>query len=111
MTTHKLPAPLKISTYIAFIGGIVTPALETIRRWNQLSDPQYFINWFDDYIIGAFLLIAASVYFIFVLPINKLMARFFPAKGEPPKTRPCPECLSDIPLEAKRCSHCAQLVA
>lgn len=58
-----------------------------------------------------FLLISAAVYFIFVLPINKLMARFFPAKAEPPKTHPCPECLSDIPVEAKRCSHCAQLVA
>jgi large conductance mechanosensitive channel len=59
----------------------------------------------------SFLLIAASVYFFFVLPINKLMARFFPAKAEPPKTRPCPQCLSDIPLDAKRCSHCTQLVA
>jgi large conductance mechanosensitive channel len=59
----------------------------------------------------SFLLIAASVYFLFVMPINKLMAKFFPAKAEPPKTRPCPQCLSDIPIEAKRCSHCTQLVA
>ncbi|WP_158752098.1 large conductance mechanosensitive channel protein MscL [Acidobacterium sp. S8] len=59
----------------------------------------------------SFVIMAAVVYFIFVLPINKLMARFFPVKAAPPKTRPCPECLSDIPLEAKRCSHCAQLVA
>jgi large conductance mechanosensitive channel len=58
-----------------------------------------------------FVLVAAAVYFLFVLPVNKLMARFFPAKAEPPKTRPCPECLSDVPLEAKRCSHCAQLIA
>ncbi|HEX3437030.1 MAG TPA: large conductance mechanosensitive channel protein MscL [Pseudacidobacterium sp.] len=59
----------------------------------------------------SFLLIATAVYFLFVLPINKLMARFFPHKAEPPKTKPCPECLSDIPIAAKRCSHCAQLVA
>jgi large conductance mechanosensitive channel len=59
----------------------------------------------------SFLLIAASVYFFFVLPINKLMARFFPAKEEPTATRLCPECLSDIPLAAKRCAHCTQLVA
>lgn len=57
-----------------------------------------------------FLLIAAVVYFIFVLPMNKLMARFFPAKAEPPKTMPCPECLSDIAIGAKRCAHCAQPV-
>jgi large conductance mechanosensitive channel len=58
----------------------------------------------------SFLLIAAAVYFLFVLPINKLMARFFPAKAEPPKTKPCPECLSDVPLEARRCAHCTQLL-
>jgi large conductance mechanosensitive channel len=58
-----------------------------------------------------FLLVAAAVYFFFVLPINKLMARFFPPKAEPPATKPCPECLSDIPVTAKRCSHCTQLVA
>jgi large conductance mechanosensitive channel len=58
-----------------------------------------------------FVLIAAAVYFIFVLPVNKLMAKFFPAKAEPPKTRPCPQCLSDIPIGATRCSHCAQPVA
>ncbi|HUY82684.1 MAG TPA: large conductance mechanosensitive channel protein MscL [Acidobacteriaceae bacterium] len=58
-----------------------------------------------------FVLIAAAVYFIFVLPVNKLMAKFFPAKAAPPKTQACPECLSDIPIGAKRCSHCAQPVA
>ncbi|HTW45886.1 MAG TPA: large conductance mechanosensitive channel protein MscL [Acidobacteriaceae bacterium] len=58
-----------------------------------------------------FVLIAAAVYFIFVLPVNRLMAKFFPAKAEPPKTRPCPQCLSDIPIEAKRCAHCTQPVA
>ncbi|MBX6361418.1 MAG: large conductance mechanosensitive channel protein MscL [Acidobacterium ailaaui] len=58
----------------------------------------------------SFLLISASVYFFFVLPVNKLMAKFFPARTEIPKTKPCPECLSDIPIAAKRCSHCAQLV-
>ncbi|GGH13392.1 large conductance mechanosensitive channel protein MscL [Silvibacterium dinghuense] len=60
----------------------------------------------------SFVLIAAAVYFFFVLPINKLMAKFFPAKAaEPPQTRPCPECLADIPVAARRCSHCAQPVA
>lgn len=57
-----------------------------------------------------FALIAAAVYFIFVLPINKLMAKFFPAKADPPKTRPCPQCLSDIPIAATRCAHCTQPV-
>jgi large conductance mechanosensitive channel len=58
----------------------------------------------------SFLLVAGSVYFLVVLPLNALLKKFHPAKAEPPKTRPCPECLSDIPLEARRCAHCAQPV-
>lgn len=58
----------------------------------------------------AFLLIAASVYFLIIMPLESLLKRVHPAKAEPAKTRPCPECLSDIPLAAKRCSHCGQPV-
>ncbi|HTV15816.1 MAG TPA: large conductance mechanosensitive channel protein MscL [Acidobacteriaceae bacterium] len=59
----------------------------------------------------SFILIAGTVYFFFVLPINALLKKFQPAKAAPPPTtRPCPECLADIPVGAKRCSHCAQPV-
>jgi large conductance mechanosensitive channel len=57
-----------------------------------------------------FLLVASAVYFFVVLPLNALLKRFNPAKAEPPKTKACPECLSDIPIAAKRCAHCAQPV-
>ena len=59
----------------------------------------------------SFLLIAAAVYFFVVLPVNALLARM--QKDEPaaaPNTKKCPECLSDIPIDAKRCAHCAQPV-
>lgn len=59
----------------------------------------------------SFVLIAATVYFFVVLPLNKLLARFKPREVSPPTMKPCPECLSDVPLAAKRCSHCTQLVA
>jgi len=58
-----------------------------------------------------FLLVAAAVYFLVVLPLGKLLERFKPAAAEPLPMKPCPECLSDIPAAAKRCSHCAQPVA
>ncbi|MGH9589062.1 MAG: large conductance mechanosensitive channel protein MscL [Terracidiphilus sp.] len=59
----------------------------------------------------SFLIIAASVYFFLVLPVNSLLNRFKkPMPAKPPATRPCPECLSEIPIEARRCSHCAQPV-
>ena len=60
----------------------------------------------------SFLIVASVVYFGIVLPLNHLMARL--KKPEPaaaPSTKTCPECLSDIPLAARRCAHCAQPVA
>ncbi len=62
--------------------------------------------------VVSFLIVAFVVYFAIVLPTNTLMARM--KRGEvppPPSTRACPQCLSDIPIAAKRCSHCTQLVA
>jgi large conductance mechanosensitive channel len=59
----------------------------------------------------SFLIIAATIYFLVVLPVNTLLARFRPHPTVLPVTKQCPECLSDIPIAAKRCSHCTQLVA
>jgi large conductance mechanosensitive channel len=61
----------------------------------------------------SFLIVASVVYFAIVLPINHLLSRL--KKREPeaaaPQVKTCPECLSEIPLAAKRCAHCAQPVA
>ena len=56
----------------------------------------------------SFLLVAAAVYFFVVTPVNALMARFKDPAA--PTTKPCPQCLSEIPIAAKRCSHCTQPV-
>ncbi|MGA8727487.1 MAG: large conductance mechanosensitive channel protein MscL [Terracidiphilus sp.] len=62
--------------------------------------------------IVSFLIVAGTVYFAIVLPVNSLMARFKkPIPEAPPSTKTCPECQSEIPLAAKRCAHCTQLVA
>ncbi len=59
----------------------------------------------------AFLLLALVVYFLVVLPVNKLMERYHPAP-EPAPTKECPECTSKIPKVARRCPQCtAQLEA
>ncbi|HUX68710.1 MAG TPA: large conductance mechanosensitive channel protein MscL [Terriglobales bacterium] len=52
----------------------------------------------------AFLLIAAAVYFFIVAPINAM--RRAEAPPPPPPSKRCPECGSQIPLEARRCAHC-----
>ena len=60
----------------------------------------------------SFVLIAAVVYFFVVLPINALVARMHRGDKAPdPTTKKCPECLSEIPIAARRCAHCAQPVA
>ena len=56
----------------------------------------------------AFILIAAGVYFFFVVPYNRMQARR--AKPTESNTRACPECLSIIPKPAKRCSFCTAAV-
>lgn len=58
-----------------------------------------------------FLLIAAAVYFFVVTPVNALVARMRkdPAPADP-TTKKCPECLSEIPIDARRCAHCSQPV-
>ena len=57
----------------------------------------------------SFLLIAAAIYFFVVTPVNALVARMHRGEAPPdPTTKKCPECLSDIPIAARRCAHCTQ---
>ena len=101
----------------AMVDDIISPLVAAIVRKPDFSSLtltlhggvfQYgsFLN-----ALITFLIVAATVYFFVVLPVNTLMAKFRPKVVAAPSTKPCPECLSDIPLAAKRCSHCAQLVA
>jgi large conductance mechanosensitive channel len=57
----------------------------------------------------SFVIVAAAVYFAVVLPVNKLMSRF--ERPPAPTTMTCPECLSEIPIGAKRCAHCTSVIA
>lgn len=62
-------------------------------------------------VLIAFLTIAAAVFFFVVRPVNALMAR---RKTEPDvesTTRDCPECLSSIPVGARRCAFCTAEVS
>ena len=54
----------------------------------------------------SFVLIAAVVYFLVVLPVNTLHARFAPKQEPLVTTKDCPECLSAVPIAATRCAFC-----
>ncbi|MQA88569.1 MAG: large conductance mechanosensitive channel protein MscL [Streptosporangiales bacterium] len=55
----------------------------------------------------SFLLVSAVIYFLLVVPIERLRTRFTPETDPEAPTRECPECLSTIPEAARRCAHCA----
>ena len=59
----------------------------------------------------SFLMIAAAVYYFVVLPMNTYTERRNRGQASPdPTTKKCPECLSEIPIAAKRCAFCASAV-
>ena len=57
-----------------------------------------------------FLLVAGVVYFLLVVPTQYLMKKYNPPAAEPVTTKPCPQCLGEIPLAATRCKFCTQPV-
>ena len=59
----------------------------------------------------AFLLVASAIFFVVVKPMNALIARSRREPPADPTTKKCLECLSEIPIDARRCSHCAVPVA
>lgn len=69
----------------------------------------YYGSFLNDLI--TFISVSAVVFFFVVRPLNHLMnlRKVQPADG--PKTKECPECLSNIPEKAKRCSFCTSEVA
>jgi large conductance mechanosensitive channel len=55
----------------------------------------------------SFLLIGAAVYFFVVVPVNAFAARMKRGEAPPdPTTKKCPECLSEVPIAARRCAFC-----
>ena len=79
----------------------------------KLEGTPIYVGNFANAVV-SFLIVAAVVYFGVVAPLNALLAKLKKAEAPPaaaPATKDCPECLSAIPLAAKRCAHCAQPVA
>jgi len=95
----------------ALVADIITPLIAAIFGSHDFSALTFTINN-STFLYGAFInavisfvLIAAAVFFVVVKPMNAIDARR--TKDEPAATtRDCPECLSEIPLAAKRCRYC-----
>jgi large conductance mechanosensitive channel len=102
----------------AFVKDLLTPFIAAIVGKPDFSALTFSINGskfpIGDFInnLVSFVLIAAAVYFFVVLPVNALTTRM---RGAPvpadPTTKKCPECLSEIPLGARRCAFCTSTVS
>ncbi len=102
----------------ALVKDLITPLIAAIGGQPDFSAITFTINN-SKFLIGdfinsllSFLIIAAVVYFLVVLPVNKLMSRFKPTTAPAPvdTTRECPYCTSRISKAATRCPFCTSEV-
>jgi large conductance mechanosensitive channel len=75
-----------------------------------LHGSKFAIGEFANAVI-SFVLIGAAVYYLVVLPVNALVARYRHEPHPDPTTMKCPECLSDVPKQARRCAFCTSSLA
>jgi len=102
----------------ALVKDLLTPFIAAIVGQPDFSTIQFTVNG-SKFLIGdfinaliSFLLVAAAIYFFVVAPMNAIIARRHRGEAPPdPTTKKCPECLSEIPIAARRCSACTQPVA
>jgi len=96
----------------ALVADFITPLISAIFGKPDFSALKFTINGstflYGDFInkLITFISVAAALFFLVVKPVNVLIAR---ARREPPAdptTKKCPECLSTVPLDARRCAFC-----
>ena len=96
----------------AFVKDLVTPLVAALFGKPDFGALTFTINnskfLYGDFInaVVSFVIVAAVIYFFVVVPYTAALAR---ARKEPPAdptTKKCTECLSEIPIDARRCAFC-----
>ena len=99
----------------ALVKDIVTPFIAAIGGKPDFSNLYFSINssrfMYGDFLnaVISFLINASIIYFFIVLPMNSIMERIKSGEKIDPKSKTCTECLSEIPLKAKRCKYCTSV--
>jgi large conductance mechanosensitive channel len=100
----------------SLVADLITPVLGAIGGEPDFSQLTFSINdsrfFYGNFInnVLSFVLIAAAVFFLVVVPVNKLMERMKTERPADATTRDCPQCLSSIPVAARRCAFCTSEV-
>jgi large conductance mechanosensitive channel len=101
----------------AFVETFITPFISIVAghrgafasmHWTIAGTEIGYGGFINDVI--TFVLIAAAIYFLIVLPVNKIAEAMNPYHDLAKAKRACPECLSTIPAQAIRCSSCTARV-
>lgn len=102
----------------SLVKDLITPLVAAIGGQPDFSSLAVTIHGskllYGDFLnaLVSFVILAAVVFFLVVMPVNKFMARMKTSKRtEDPSTKKCPECLSEIPAKATRCAYCTSKVA
>ena len=101
------------SVVTALVKDLITPIIAALVGQPDFSSIAFEVNG-SKFLIGdfinvlvSFLLVSAAVYFFIVLPVNTLLARMRRGETTPdPTTKKCRECLSEVPIAARRCAFC-----
>ena len=99
----------------SLVADILTPFIGAIAKVPDFSSLSFTINdsifmyghFINTFI--SFILIASTIFFFIIKPMNFIIAKSKKETVLKKKKKKCSECLSDIPLEAKRCAHCTQI--
>ena len=100
----------------AFVAGFITPLVGLLagsagdfsKKGFVVNDVLFPYGGFINAVV-SFVIIAAAVYFLVVVPINNLMEKYKPTPSEPTPTKECAECLSSIPAGARKCAFCSSV--
>jgi len=101
----------------ALVKDLITPLIAALVGKPDFSGIFFTVNG-SKFMLGefinalvSFLLVGTAVYFFVVLPVNTVMARMKRGEAPPdPTTKQCPECLSTIPIAARKCAFCTSVV-
>jgi large conductance mechanosensitive channel len=101
----------------ALVKDLITPLIAALVGKPDFSGLGFTINNshfpVGDFVnaVITFLLVGSAVYFMVVLPVNTITARMRRGEASPdPTTKKCPECLSEIPIAARRCAFCTSVI-
>ena len=101
----------------ALVSDLLTPLISAIAKVPDfgglvftLNGSKFMYGHFVNALI-SFVLVAGAIFFFVVKPMNLLVSRSHKGPPADPTTKKCTECLSEIPVEARRCAHCTQVVA